>query len=153
MGGGGQFPPSPQCDSLLGTGPDPSPSPPHNWALKSPDGRGTPTWYRGRSPHCPFAILRYQDRTDPITDQCEGVPPSQNKPALKFTFSLYSGSHFWDRRPPHLNWTGSETEARTADKTWSETFPIWNTLPEEHGPQILVSSRFPSVHQTLKFRF
>lgn len=58
-------------------------------------------------------------------------------------YFLYSGSRFWDRRPPHLSWPGSQTEARIADKTWSETFLTWNSLIEEHGSQILVSSRFP----------
>lgn len=45
-------PPPPPSDSFLGTGPDPGPSPPHSWALKSPDGRGHPTWYGGHRPPC-----------------------------------------------------------------------------------------------------
>lgn len=102
-----------------------------------------PHGIEGKVPIAPSRFLDSRTGQTPLLTRVRPCPLPKTNLLPSSLLSLYSGSRFWDRRPPHLNWTGSETEARIADKTWSESLLTWNSLPEEHGSQILVSSRFP----------
>lgn len=92
-------PAPPACESLLGTGPDPDPSPLHSWALKSPDGRGHPTGIEGTDPRDSRTPSSFPGvEQTPVKTRRGACPLTKPNIRPKLTFSRTS-TGFWDDRP------------------------------------------------------